>query len=124
LLDFGVARLLDQTPNDETRHGALTPGYAAPEQLTGGQITTATDVYALGILLFELLTGANPWGDDDLPLGALVGRILDGDVPTASKFAASRPRSPIPAKKLAGDLDAIIAKAVRKEPDSRTLIAC
>jgi serine/threonine protein kinase/tetratricopeptide (TPR) repeat protein len=119
LLDFGVARLLDQTPNDETRHGGLTPSYAAPEQLTGGQITTATDVYALGVLLFELLTGANPWGDDELPLGALVGRILDGDVPTASKFAASRPRSPIPPKKLSGDLDAIIAKAVRKEPDSR-----
>lgn len=119
LLDFGVARLLDQTPNEETRHGALTPGYAAPEQLTGGQITTATDVYALGMLLFELLTGANPWGFDDLPLAALVGRVLEADVPVASRFAARRAQPPISPKQLSGDLDAIIAKAVRKEPESR-----
>jgi len=119
LLDFGVARLLDQTPNEETRHGALTPGYAAPEQLAGGQITTATDVYALGMLLFELVTGANPWGYADLPLATLVGRVLVEDVPVASRFAAAQSRPPVLPKELAGDLDAIIAKAVRKEPDAR-----
>ena len=119
LLDFGVARLLDQTPNEETRHGALTPGYAAPEQLAGGQITTATDVYALGMLLFELLTGANPWGYEDMPLATLVGRVLEDDAPIASKFAASQRQPPVSPKELAGDLDAIIAKAVRKEPESR-----
>ncbi len=119
LLDFGVARLLDQTPNEETRHGALTPGYAAPEQLAGGQITTATDVYALGMLLFELLTGANPWGYDDMPLATLVSRVLEDDVPLSSRFAASQRESPVSAKELSGDLDAIIARAVRKEPDSR-----
>jgi eukaryotic-like serine/threonine-protein kinase len=119
LLDFGVARLLDQTPNEETRHGALTPGYAAPEQLAGGQITTATDVYALGMLLFELLTGANPWGYDDMPLATLVGRIMEDDVPVASRFAASQRRPPVSPNEISGDLDAIIAKAVRKEPDSR-----
>ncbi len=119
LLDFGVARLLDQTPNEETRYGALTPGYAAPEQLAGGQITTATDVYALGMLLFELLTGANPWGYEDMPLATLVGRILEDDVPLASGFAALQRRPPVPPKEICGDLDVIIAKAVRKEPDSR-----
>ena len=119
LLDFGVARLLDQTPNEQTRHGALTPGYAAPEQLTGGQITTATDVYALGMLLFELVTGANPWGSDDMSIAALVGRVLLQDVPVASKFAARPGGAPIPAKLITGDLDAIISKAVRKEPGSR-----
>jgi tetratricopeptide (TPR) repeat protein len=119
LLDFGVARLLDQTPNEETRHGALTPGYAAPEQLAGGQITTATDVYALGMLLFELVTGANPWGYDDLPLATLVGRVLEDDVPPASRFAAAQSRPPVSPEELSGDLDAIIAKAVRKEPESR-----
>jgi tetratricopeptide (TPR) repeat protein len=119
LLDFGVARLLDQAPNEETRHGALTPGYAAPEQLAGGQITTATDVYALGMLLFELVTGANPWGYDDMPLATLVGRVMDDAVPLASSFAALQIRPPVPPDKLSGDLDAIIAKAVRKEPESR-----
>jgi tetratricopeptide (TPR) repeat protein len=119
LLDFGVARLLDQSPNEETLHGGLTPGYAAPEQLTGGQITTATDVYALGMLLFELLTGANPWGHDGMPLATLVGRILEVDVPVASRFAASQSRPPVQPRLLSGDLDAIIAKAVRKEPENR-----
>jgi eukaryotic-like serine/threonine-protein kinase len=119
LLDFGVARLLDQTSRDETRHGALTPGYAAPEQLTGGQITTATDVYALGTLLFELVTGASPWGAEELPLAALVGRVLEDTAPAASKVAAQRADAPVPAKLIDGDLDAIIAKAMRKEPESR-----
>jgi tetratricopeptide (TPR) repeat protein len=119
LLDFGVARLLDQAPNEETRHGGLTPGYAAPEQLAGGQITTATDVYALGMLLFELVTGANPWGYDDLPLATLVGRVLEEDVPLASRFASSQRHPPVAPSELSGDLDAIIAKAVRKEPESR-----
>ena len=119
LLDFGVARLLDRAPCDETRSGAMTPGYAAPEQLTGGHITTSTDVYALGLLLFELVTGANPWGTDDLPLAALVVRVLDESVPPASKFAGRRIDAPIAGKGLSGDLDAIIAKATRKEPESR-----
>ena len=119
LLDFGVARLLDQTPHDETRLGALTPGYAAPEQLTGGQITTATDVYALGTLLFELVTGANPWGNEELPLAALVGRVLDENLPLASKRAAAQSDPPVSAALIGGDLDAIIAKAMRKEPESR-----
>jgi len=119
LLDFGVARLLDQTPLHETRHGALTPGYAAPEQLTGGQITTATDIYALGVLLFELVTGKNPLGSEELPLAALVGRILEDSPPLASKHAMQQSEAPVPAKSIAGDLDAIIAKAMRKEPEQR-----
>jgi serine/threonine protein kinase/tetratricopeptide (TPR) repeat protein len=119
LLDFGVARLLDQTPRDETRHGAMSPGYAAPEQLTGGQISTATDVYALGVLLFELVTGTNPWGRDELPLAALVSRVLEENVPLASKFAERQADAPVPARFISGDLDAIIAKAMRTEPESR-----
>ena len=69
LLDFGVAKLLDQgaeaglpTPLTREAGGALTPEYAAPEQLTGAPVSTATDVYALGVLLFGLLTGRHPAG--------------------------------------------------------------
>src|SRR4029079_722513 len=58
LLDFGIAKLLDDEPDaTHTQHRAMTPGYAAPEQFSGGAITTATDVYALGVLLGELMTG-------------------------------------------------------------------
>src|SRR5690606_19606756 len=62
LLDFGIAKLLDDSDEHATRTGlaALTPGYAAPEQYTGGVISTATDVYALGVLMHELLLGERP----------------------------------------------------------------
>lgn len=119
LLDFGVARLLDQASTQDTLEGAMSPGYAAPEQLTGEPITTATDIYALGVLLFELLTGANPWGREALPLAALVGRVLQEQVPPASRFADRQALAPVPAKALRGDLDAIIAKAMRAQPESR-----
>jgi tetratricopeptide (TPR) repeat protein/predicted Ser/Thr protein kinase len=118
LLDFGIARLLDQTPNEETRV-ALTPRHAAPEQLTGGMTTTATDVYALGVLFFELLTDTSPWGAVDLPLALLVQRMLQDPVPLASEVAGRASAPPVAAKQLSGDLDAIVAKALRKEPDQR-----
>ncbi|MBC8057432.1 MAG: serine/threonine protein kinase, partial [Rhizobiales bacterium] len=66
LLDFGVAKLLEDTPEntDLTREGSagLTPEYAAPEQINGGAVTVATDVYAIGVLMFKLLSGQRPYG--------------------------------------------------------------
>ncbi len=125
LLDFGIAKLLD--PGDDPGGGAgataltgretpRTPEYASPEQLAGGPVTTAVDVYGLGILLFELLTGLSP--------GAAVRRLgagWDGRLPSQvaraldPKDAGNRRR----ARRLRGDLDAIVRKALEAEPHRR-----
>jgi serine/threonine protein kinase/tetratricopeptide (TPR) repeat protein len=115
VLDFGIAKQISDAGSLETRPAPVTPGYAAPEQLTGGAISTATDVYALGMLLFELLAGTRPWALEDLPLAAAVDIVLNQSAPLVSRFAEPA----LPAKALAGDLDAIVAKALRKEPEHR-----
>ena len=117
LLDFGIARglaLPSAQAEQATRDAPLTLAYAAPEQLTGGAITTATDVYALGVLMFELLAGQRPWGGDALPMAAALRRVLE-DVPPLTSQVATHADAPA----LAGDLDAIVAKALRKEPEQR-----
>jgi eukaryotic-like serine/threonine-protein kinase len=119
LLDFGVAKLLEKGKDEPTRSAPLTPGYAAPEQLTLGTITTATDVYALGLLLYELLSGDRPWHFGDLPLAAGLEKILRETAPRLSEAAARNPDAPLPAALLRGDLDAIVAKCLRKEPEHR-----
>ena len=119
LLDFGVAKLVADPSDKLTQTAPLTPGYAAPEQLTRGAVTTATDVYALGMLLFELLTGARPWRLRDLPMPAAFDKVLRETAPTASRFAATHAGAPLPPRSLSGDLDAIVAKALRKEPERR-----
>jgi serine/threonine-protein kinase len=106
LVDFGIAKLLDDTEDaTRTRHQALTPAYAAPEQFTPGAITTATDVYALGVLLRELLTGE---------------RTAPGEARTSRATApgAGSPQSKH-ARKLRGDLANIVAKATAPEPEQR-----
>jgi serine/threonine-protein kinase len=106
LLDFGIAKLLDDTEDaTRTHHHALTPAYAAPEQFTPGAITTATDVYALGVLLRELLTGGR-----DAPVQARTSRVV------STQIAQSPPNHP---RKLRGDLANIVAKATAPEPERR-----
>jgi tetratricopeptide (TPR) repeat protein len=119
LLDFGVAKLLTAGPEELTRNAPMTPAYSAPEQLTGGTITTATDVYALGILLFELLCGELPWKSDGMSFGVVVRKMLSETVPTVSRRARYSREATVPWKSLRGDLDAIVAKALRKEPRHR-----
>jgi len=119
LLDFGIAKLLE---NDlaitETTQAMLTPDFAAPEQLSGEQITIATDVYALGAILFQLLTGLSPWQRDGASVPTIVRRILQEDPPLPSRVAA-RTGAPIPPATMNGDLDAIVLKAMRRDPDQR-----
>lgn len=118
LLDFGAAKLIGPA-TEHTQNAPLTPAYAAPEQLAGGQITTATDVYALGLLLFELLCGEPPWRLSTLSFAAALEAVLNREAPRPSVFAARQLNPPIPARNLKGDLDAIVARALRKEPARR-----
>ena len=93
LLDFGIAKLVSRTEETSTR--VMTPDYASPEQLRGAAVTTATDVFSLGVLLFELLTGRKPFGPSRLP---------DTEPPRGS---------------LRGDLEAIVMTAMEIDPARR-----
>lgn len=119
LLDFGIAALLDAGDSTVTREGgtALTPAYAAPEQLRGEPVTTATDVYALGLVLYETLTGRHPFrrpGDSE---HELLRAITTRDAPRPSQQAAG-PGAPRAAD-LRGDLDNVVLTAIEREPARR-----
>lgn len=117
LLDFGIAKLLDDTAVEEvspvtrTGHIYATPRYASPEQLTHAPVTTATDVYQLGVLLYELLAGVHPMADVESTVAAMT-RAVFGD--------ALRPPGSVSGKAaLRGDLDAIVLKAMRVNATDR-----
>jgi len=123
LLDFGIARLLQpdaparaQVASQATLIGAaaLTPAYAAPEQFTAQPITVATDVYSLGVILFEMLTGGSPYSPKGHTLGAYEHEVVQAEPPLMSRVAR-----PAEAPALRGDLDAIVAKALEKSPADR-----
>src|SRR5262249_18788463 len=119
LVDFGIAKLLSEGGGSLTRYAPATTGYSAPEQLTGGAITVATDVYALGMLLFELLCGETPWSGTDLSFAATLHKILSETLPAPSRFAVQAHAPPLPSTVLRGDRDAIVMKALRREPERR-----
>src|ERR1700691_2143231 len=136
LLDFGIAKLLEgegqagaATLLTRESGSALTPQYAAPEQLTGQPVTTATDVYALGVLLYVLLSGQHPTGSDSHSPAELVKAVLDTEPPRASDALPAN-NSPLIAENrgttsdklrrgLRGDLDTIVGKALKKNPLER-----
>ena len=123
LLDFGIAKLLDGAGDDDaTVAGAvlMTPAYAAPEQLRGGPVSTATDVYALGVLLYELLAGRRPprWDAGGVPPPE--PSVALGKTSLATEIAEARRTTPDAlAKSLRGDLDAIVMKALQEQPEKR-----
>jgi serine/threonine-protein kinase len=120
LLDFGIAKLLDDSlpvtrPRTQTGHPLMTPEYAAPEQLLGGDVTTRTDVYQLGVLAYELLSGTRPLDLSGKSLTEMERIITEEAPPPPSERAAEASR----ANPLRGDLDTILRKALRKEPERR-----
>jgi eukaryotic-like serine/threonine-protein kinase len=139
LVDFGIAKILTEDPSDgqaprtKTNLRLMTKEYAAPEQVRGDPITTATDVYQLGILLYELLTGSRPFGLRKRAQLEIESVILQTEPPRPSTRAAEQAKStPTVAtarsttaehlrRELAGDLDNIVMMAVRKEPERRYL---
>lgn len=129
LLDFGIAKLLgdpalqmESTALTRDGDSVMTPRYAAPEQLNNGQISTATDVYALGVILFELLTGATPFLSESASLANWVHAVLHVEPGRAGRatidLAAAQSRNLPDAGRLRaalkGDLETIIGKALRK----------
>jgi serine/threonine-protein kinase len=110
LLDFGIAKILT-TARDETRtqDRMLTPSYASPEQMRGEAQTTATDVYSLGAVLYDLLTGHSPHESSANTAEAAAATIRESDPPPASTLNPELPR----------DIDFILRKALRKEPRER-----
>jgi serine/threonine protein kinase/tetratricopeptide (TPR) repeat protein len=144
LLDFGIAKFLDPDSSDAslpiTKTGVrvMTPDYASPEQIRGDAVTTASDVYQLGLLLYELLTGNRPYDFTDEGRAEIEKIILEKepekpstaitkvrsggseDSGSGSSVGSAR-RAPIQRlkKQLSGDLDRIVLMALRKDPDRR-----
>lgn len=151
LLDFGISKIISdelEKTATVTRLGAMTPSYASPEQLQNKSVTTATDIYSLGVVLYKLLSGHRPFEARESDLNAIYQAVVETDPPAPSSMidessqlgeprsavehesatgdtASNRSgrtisnRSHVQSNQLKGDLDNIILKALKKEPERR-----
>ncbi|HBB95863.1 MAG TPA: hypothetical protein DC054_10780 [Blastocatellia bacterium] len=131
LLDFGLAKLLEPSADSspvpvkgaeqtQTAFRAFTPAYASPEQILGKTVTTASDVFSLGVILFELLTNEKPFYFEGKSLEEIIKAVSMGEPSLPSRVVRSRqPEGPGRQRQLRGDLDNIILKALQKDPRRR-----
>ncbi|MEZ5424680.1 MAG: serine/threonine-protein kinase [Pyrinomonadaceae bacterium] len=132
LLDFGISKILDANEADEkdqntiTKFGAMTPEYASPEQLNGKSVTTASDIYSLGIVLFKILTETLPFDPAKKTSAELLKAVTETEPKRPSEVADERRSKPgdpgsgiQDPRSLRGDIDNIVLKAIRKEPQRR-----
>ncbi len=123
LLDFGIAKLLDAEGDEDggprTRVLPMTPAYAAPEQIRGEPVSTGTDVYALGVVLFELVTGRRPFLRQATTAEALAEEIRHETAPRASSSVSQAAGGKRRARRLRGGLDLILARALHPDPTGR-----
>lgn len=119
LLDFGIAKLLASEEGEvlktETHLRLMTPDYASPEQAQGRALTAATDIYSLGVLLFEMLSGQRPFSVTGRAAAEVERAIVEETAPLLSRKAKDAKLR----QRLSGDLDRIVAMAMRKEPERR-----
>jgi serine/threonine-protein kinase len=121
LLDFGIAKLLEGEPRESTeltQHGGrpFTLEYAAPEQIQGGALTMASDVYALGVVLYELLTGVRPFAEGRIDRATAKAGSLAFEAPRLASTVATNEAD---RRRLRGDLDAILNLALKPQPAER-----
>lgn len=130
LLDFGIAKLLAESEDEQTRVTltgiqAMTPEYAAPGQIRGERVTVQTDIYALGVILYQLLTGHHPFRERNANRATLADAICGNDPspPSAAVAAAEtngdQPKPISRPRQLRGDLDTIVMKAMARDPEYR-----
>lgn len=118
LLDFGIAKVLDVDSKEvgtATQLGMMTPQYASPEQIRGEKVTTLSDVYSLGVIFYEILTGEKPYKTE----GKNYAEILEIITQTEPRKPSENLQSKIQNPKLKGDLDTIVIKSLQKPPERR-----
>ncbi len=130
LLDFGIAKLLDPmqaqgAPENQTQAtllGAMTPAYASPEQLRRRPLTTRSDIYSLGVILYQMLAGKRPYETDSLSPAELERAVCTTAPPSLAQALRDQDANPgyveLP-RSIASDLERIVAKALHKEPERR-----
>jgi serine/threonine-protein kinase len=123
LVDFGIAKLLDAASTDETTAlvRPMTPAYASPEQVRGERVTVSSDVFSLGVVLYELLTGEQPFRSGSGPANDVQRQVLETEppLPSAAAARASDHTKFVAPRSLSGDLDNIVMMALRKEAERR-----
>jgi serine/threonine protein kinase len=123
VVDFGIAKLLEAPAGAQATvalwPGPMTPNYASPEQLRGLPVTTASDVYALGVVLYELVAGARPYDTEGQTLDRVIEMVVHSEPPRPSEANGSSDALPYPRARLRGDLDAIVLKAMSKDSSAR-----